>query len=347
MSATRRRRVAAAGAVGALGAAGIGYAAARAKRRSLVLRQPAPPASPLVDELDLPGGTRHLDIPVRDGGSIHVADWSQGPPIVLLHGVTLQSGVWAYQFHDLGKAHRLIALDLRGHGDSEPGGAGMTIAAMADDVADVLEALDLRGATLVGHSMGGMAALRFCRRHPRVLAERVGALAIVSSAGGISPPLVGWHRLAPKAVGLIVSGHGLLNRAGRPIIPGNRAALRGAQVVFGLHPDLAAVAKTLDFCRSMRPAGFIELLPELVGFDERASFEEIPVPCVVVVGDHDRITPPRYARALVSTLPGAHLLVWPGAGHMLMYERRDLLDRLLDKLSQAASVGTGVPVPPE
>lgn len=336
------------GLVGAAGAAGIGYAALRAARRRAASRAPTPGigVTALAEGLELPAGTRHLDIPVRDGGSIHVADWGEGPPIVLLHGVTLQSSVWAYQFHDLGDRHRMIALDLRGHGDSEPGDAGMTIAAMADDLADVLEALDLRRATVVGHSMGGMTTLRFCRRHPDILAERVGAIAIVASSGGISLPLAALRRVVPMAVDLVVAGHGAVNRAGRPLIPSNSAGTRGALLVFGDHPDKAAVRRTLEFSRSMRPDRFVPLLAELVNFDERLPLDHVSADCVVVVGDRDRLTPPKYARALVDTLPGARLVVLPGAGHMLMYERREALAWLLDQLSTEAE-GKGALVAPE
>ncbi len=335
-SSGHRRELGLALAGAAAAAAGVGLALTRARRHRL-----APEDRSAWAELELPPGTRHLDVPVRDGGSVHVAEWGSGPPIVLLHGATLSSEVWAYQFRDLGAEHRLVALDLRGHGQSEPGGEGVTIAAMADDLADVLEALDLRRATVAGHSMGGMTLLRFCRRHPEVLSARVGAIAVVASAGGIKPPLAGWERLAPRAAGLIVAGHGAVNQAGLPVVPGNGAATRGARLVFGAAPDPLALRKTVQLARAMRPDRFVSLLPELVGFDERAAFESLPVPTVVVVGDRDRLTPPRYARALASSLPGAELVVWPGAGHMLMYERRQALDQLLERLSQEAAAGKG------
>lgn len=330
-----RRRTLALAAAGATAAAGLGYAAVRAARN----RRPAPV---LPGELELPGDVRRLDVPVRDGGSIHIVDYGEGPPIVLLHGVTLQAAVWAYQVRDLAPRHRMIAVDLRGHGQSEPGEAGMTIAAMADDLADVLEALDLRQVTLVGHSMGGMAVLRACRRHPNLLADRVGAIALVASAGGIAPPLSGWHRFAPKAAALVVAGHRALGGNG-PVLPSSTAGERATRVVFGLRPDPAAVRATFDLARAMAPDRFVALIPELVGFDERAVFEAFPMPCTVVVGDRDRLTPPRYAEALTATLPGSRLVVWPGAGHMLMYERRESLDNLLDELSAAPSLRSKAP----
>lgn len=313
----------------AAAAAGAGYAVLRSRKRAKL-------GGELPEDLYLPSGVRHLDIPVRDGGSIHVVDWGEGAPILFLHGVTLSSEIWSYQFHDLGPSQRTIAVDLRGHGASQPGEEQMTIAAMADDVADVLEALDLRQVTLVGHSMGGMTLLRFARRHPDLLRARVGATVIVASAGGISPPLSAWHNFAPQAAALAVAGHKVFNRSGRPLLPGSTAGERAARVIFGLQPDQAAVRRTVDIVRAMHPDNLVALLPELVGFDERAAFEDLGVPTVVVVGDRDRLTPPRYAEALAETLPGSRLLLWPGAGHMLMYERRRQLDELIVDMSRAA-----------
>ncbi|MGH9299925.1 MAG: alpha/beta fold hydrolase, partial [Acidimicrobiales bacterium] len=186
-----------------------------------------------------------------------------------------------------------------------------------------------------------MAVLRFCRRHPDVLSKRVGAIAIVASAGGISPPLAGWSRLAPFAAGLAVAGHRRLNPSARPIIPDIGAAERVARLVFGVHPRPAQVREAVKLARSMRADRFVSLAPELVGFDERAAFFDLGVPCVIVVGDRDHMTPPAYARALSATLPGSELVIWPGAGHMLMYERRDALDWLLERLSAQAEGDLG------
>ncbi len=323
------------GAAGAaLAAAGAGYALARSRRAARQARFVMP------TDLDLPAGTRHLDIPVRDGGSIHLADWGEGRPVLFLHGVTLSSEVWAYQFHDLGGSHRTIALDLRGHGHSQPGESGTSIAAMADDLADVLEALDLRKVTLVGHSMGGMTVLRFARRHPGPLSSRVGAVALVATSGGIRPPLSNWHNFAPGAAALAVAGHRVFNRSNRPFLPASGVGERMMRVAFGAAPDPLALRRSADIVRAMDPATLVELLPELAGFDERAAFEELGMPVAIAVGDRDRLTPPASAEALAASLPGSRLVTWAGAGHMLMYERRAELDSLIEELSRAAA-GTG------
>ena len=92
---------------------------------------------------------------------------AQVPTIVLAHGITLSSRVWARQFRSLPDAgFRTIAFDGRGHGESTVGESGHSIENLADDLRSVLEALDLHDAILVGHSMGGMAVQALVIRHP-------------------------------------------------------------------------------------------------------------------------------------------------------------------------------------
>lgn len=307
-------------------------------RRAAAERQGAALAAALLGDLALPEDVRHLEVTARDGGVIHLVETGapDAPPIVLLHGVTLQAAVWAYQLRDLSAGHRVIALDLRGHGTSEPGEAGCSIAAIADDLADVLTALDLKQATVAGHSMGGMATLRFLRRSPEVAAERVGAIGIVASAGGVAPEIEGLRRLTATVTAVAAAGQRRLG-SGRPIMPGRAVGEWAAALGFGANPDPTEVRAAMELTRSMSAEHFIAYLPELAGFNERAVFDDPGVPVSVTVGDRDRLTPPRLAKAVAASLPGSRLYVWPGAGHMLMYERRGALCAVLDRLSAEAT----------
>ena len=109
---------------------------------------------------------RALDAPIYvdrrldafDGGSIYLVESGEGPPIVLSHGVTNSIRSWFYQLESLPEAgFRTIAFDHRGHGGSNVGTAGHSLANLAEDMRSVVEGLDLRDAVLVGHSMGGVA----------------------------------------------------------------------------------------------------------------------------------------------------------------------------------------------
>jgi len=342
---TVRRVVAGAAAAAAAGAAG--YAANRLFRRRAVERGLRSLAHPLPqgptdakrpaqgDELELPGDVVHHYVDVRDGGRVHVVERGNGPEIVLLHGAGLSAGVWAYQFRDLTDRFRLVALDLRGHGESRPGSDGMTIKAMVDDLVHVLMSLDLRPALLVGHSLGGMTVLRFARQYPQLVAERVASVMLLSTAAGVVPNVAPWNRLGTLAGRAAVAAGGVVARSGRAGLPEGEIGRAFCRAGFGVAPSAPQINAVLRMMRAADPGLLAGLVPELMAFDERAAFEEMSIPVTVVVGDRDRVTRPALARQLAETLGGAHVVVWPGGGHMLMYERREALDWLIKRLASA------------
>ncbi|MGH9292894.1 MAG: alpha/beta fold hydrolase [Acidimicrobiales bacterium] len=326
------RRAAAAGvALGAAVAAGTaGYAASRLMRWRTR-------GSVADADLVLPGNLRPKDVTMSDGGRLRVVEGGSGPAIVLVHGAGLTSDVWAYQFRDLSDRRRVLAIDQRGHGHSAAGSHGITIDAMADDLGELLEDLDLEKALLVGHSMGGMSVLRFARRHGDVLERRVGALLLVSTSGGVAPPGTASGRLVYGAGEVVESLGRRLARAGVPTPLTVAVGSIATRLGFGVSPSPAQVESTSSILRSMPGERLAGLAPELAAFDEQAPFPELGVPVTVLVGDRDRLTPPAWARRLAGSIPGARLVVWPGGGHMLMYERREAFDWMLEKLSEPRS----------
>ncbi|HLN04655.1 MAG TPA: alpha/beta hydrolase [Acidimicrobiales bacterium] len=324
--APRGKQILAYAAAGALGAAGIAYGVSRAYASRRQRR-----AAPDDPDLGVPADVVHHALLMRDGGESHLIERGVGPAVLLLHGASLSADVWSYQLRDLAEWHRVIALDLRGHGRSSAGSEGVTISAMAGDVAEVVAALDLERAVLAGHSLGGMVCLRLARRHPHLLGTQVGAIALISTSDGMGLPLLSWDRLA-SAVGRVAgSGAGLL-RAGRPAIPAGDVGYLASRLGFGRHPRPAQVAATLRMLRATEPGVFTGLIAEVLGFEERAPFGEVGVPVAIAVGTSDRLTPPHFARRLAGSIRHASLNEYVDAGHMLMYERREEIDDLLDAL---------------
>ncbi len=323
---TRRLLIgAASAAVAAGGALATGRAAVRRARRR---------SDPRADEdffelADLRPPVAHLHAVGRDGSDLHLLAAGQGRPVVLLHGVTLQAGAWRYQFA-LADRCRVLAADLRGHGRSRAGKAGYGLDPLADDLADELISLDLRGAVLVGHSMGGMTIMRFAHRHPEVLAERVSALVLVSTS---SDPVLGLGT-ASSLRGVAAAVQAPLSRVGWKRVPTYRPS--DSDLHFGLvrlsFGDTVA-PHLVDVTRRMVAAMDAEALNRsflgLLANDEHAHLPAIDVPTLVVVGSRDLITPPRAARRIAAAIPGAELHVIPGAGHQLMMERPDELNALL------------------
>ena len=105
-------------------------------------------------------------ITTRDGTEIYYKDWGEGPVVTFSHGWPLSSDAWDGQMLFLAQnGFRAVAHDRRGHGRSSQASSGNDMSGYADDLAAVIEALDLRDATLVGHSTGGGEVTRYIARH--------------------------------------------------------------------------------------------------------------------------------------------------------------------------------------
>jgi pimeloyl-ACP methyl ester carboxylesterase len=273
---------------------------------------------PLVPAFD---GMRVLD--THDGGTLYTISRGHGPTVVFCHGVTLSSRVWAKQFETFPAAgFRAVAFDSRGHGESQVGETGHSLDNLADDLRTVLEALDLHDVVLVGHSMGGMAVQAFAIRHPDVLHERVRGLVLQSTAA---------HNLVSDARRIRETIE-RLTRLGPDFAAFMRPRNLGfllARIGFGTDPHPSHVEATREMLASTSAETTRAAVAALLRLDLTEGLPGIDVPTLVLVGTADALTPPRDARRIADLVPGARLVEYPGAGHMLMYERTDEIDALI------------------
>lgn len=316
------------------GTAVVAAGAAAVTGRTLVRRarhRPDPEAGEDFESLDDLGVT-HRTVTARDGASLHLVERGRGRPVVLLHGITLQAGAWRHQF-DLSDRYRVVAVDLRAHGRSTVGSSGYGLDALADDLADVLAALDLRGAVLVGHSMGGMTIMRFARRHHDALTDRVAGALLVSTS---ADPVLGFGTGgALRRVASAVQGPA--ERIGWRRLPTYRPTdgdlhFGLIRLSFGEDTPPHLVESTRRMMQAMAPEALNRSFLGLLANDEVDHLGALTVPTTVMVGSRDLLTPERAARRIVRAVPDAELVVVPGAGHQLMMERAAALAEALDAL---------------
>lgn len=269
---------------------------------------------------ELPGDVVHHELESRDGGVIHAIEKGSGQPLVLLHGITLRSDVWAPQFHQMTDRFRVIALDLRGHGRSTAGTHGFGLARVADDLATLLDQMDLRDAIVVGHSMGGMTVMQFCADHPDVLDQRVAGLVFVATrAHQVFPPVVGGPLRS-----LVGRGQAVVD-SGRPLPARTQLNERVTRLAFGERPSARAVSIVAEMGQSMDPAALLPSVDQMFDHDARTALRKTATPSMVVVGTRDLLTPVPSSRHLARLLPDSDFVVLPRAGHQLMQERPDEL----------------------
>ena len=310
----------------ALSAAGLaGRLALRASADAIKSRRD-PDLDPLYE---VPPDVVHHDIPSADGGSIHVIERGSGRPLLLIHGITLQAGVWAPQLHGLSDRYRVLAMDVRGHGLSTAGSDGFGRKIAARDVATVIEKLDLHNVVVVGHSMGGMILMEFAGDFPTLLEERVAGLVFMDTAA---------YQIAPKVVLPVAKalGAGLRRGLDRGLpVPQRRMGEDDlswvmTRIAFGSKPPARAVDQTRRFAMEIPQSTSLVSGIDLLDHDARKALQATKTPSLILVGSRDLLTPVYAARRIAEFLPHARFEVLKGAGHQLMQERPAEFARLLD-----------------
>ena len=227
----------------------------------------------------------------RDGVNLYYEVHGEGPATILLtHGYSATSQMWAGQVAELSKDHRLVIWDMRGHGqtDSPDDPALYSEPATVADMAALLDAVGAKTAIIGGLSLGGYMSLAFHRAHP----ERVDALLIIDTGPGFKKDesREGWNQTSLKtAERYETEGLALLERGS--------AERRTAR-----HTSAQGLANAARGMLTQRDAGVINSLPD------------IKVPSIVVVGSED--TPFLAASDyMTAKIPGAQKAVIEGAGH--------------------------------
>lgn len=311
----RKKFVLAAGTAAAAGAGAAAYVA---------LRAPSAGESAPLDLAVLGGEER--SVKTQDGAEIAVtvAGHPGAKTFVLAHGWTCDRTSWVPVAQKLLEAgNRVVLYDQRGHGGSTVGGGGLTIEALGDDLAAVLEDIDARGAVVAGHSMGGMSAQSFAVRYPEILALRVDAMALVSTACDS----VGMRGAAGS-----LARRALVHPALERMLDTNAVGpwlMRGALGSRPQRPHLEALRATFAGTPHDTRTGFFD---SMCAMDLSPSLADLDAPVAVAVGSRDLLTPPARSRRLAELINGARLEVFAGAGHMLPLEVPDRLADLLQEI---------------
>lgn len=247
----------------------------------------------------------------NDGTRIFYKDWGTGRPVVFSHGWPLSADAWDSQMLFLGEhGFRVIAHDRRGHGRSEQTWNGNDMDTYADDLAALLESLDIQDATLIGHSTGGGEVARYIGRHGT---KRVAQAVLISAV----PPIMVKTEANPNGLPIEVFDDIRKNtRADRSQFFKDLAV-----PFFGFNKPDAKVSQGLidsfwlqGMLGSIR--GHYECIKQFSETDFTEDLKKIDVPTLVLHGDADQIVPiDTAARLSAKIVPNATLKVYPGASH--------------------------------
>ncbi len=345
--------------IAALATATVGLGAGLVAQRSLVQRRRKtdPEAG---EDFGCRRGHSPRTIALSDGAKLFIEE--AGPTsarrgAIFIHGSALRTDLWHYQMPGLGH-HRLVFYDLRGHGLSQPkGDADFSIATLADDLEKVVEDSGLEEIVFVGHSVGGMVALEYCRRHLDHQGDGVKGLILLNTSHHPVQTVIGGagaarlERLIRRPLDVVGSRADYIQQLRKIIKPSDSIFMMVSAAAFGPH----ASAKQIDFTYDMlaeTPADVIfDLLKSYRDFEVTDLLGEITVPALVIGGSHDRITVLSASQHIAQQLPKAELKVLEGCGHMSMLERHRDLNRLmtqfLDDLLEGEGSGIDRPSVPD
>ena len=322
-----RRRVAA---IGAGVAAGV--VAAGAVTRTVVRRRTEHHLE--ADLWDLPpDDLGHIESFDGTRIAVRAAGDPDAPVLLFIHGFSLDMTTWHEQWVDLSADYRCVLMDHRGHGRSGPPAHGdLSVRAMGRDVAAVLDVVaPARPSVVVGHSLGGIAAIAMAEQRPELFGPRVTGLILVGTASedllrGAMGSLTGLLRRRPATLSTVM---GRVDGFRRAVMasPGDIRAAAVRLTQFGPDAPAHLVDHVVRLAQRASSDVWTDGLAELMEIDLQHALPRAKVPALVIVGEYDRVTPPSSAIKLVDELPDARLVVMAGTGHMSMLERPVELDR--------------------
>lgn len=247
-----------------------------------------------------------------NGVNHHYASYGQGPPVVFIHGLGGDLHLWWAVMQTLSVNHHVVAMDLRGHGQTSGGRANVTMKTYVQDVEALIDALELPAVTLVGHSMGTLVAQMVAADRP----EAVDQLVLVGGISSFEPPQKQAYQERADTVeadGLDALVDPWLEAALSPRTHGRQPQVVGLLRDVFLRNDPKQYARA---CRALAKAPSIDR-------------GQLGQPTLLLVGDHDRSTPMAMTERLHREIPVSRVKVIHGAAHWVPLEEPDQISTAL------------------
>ena len=254
-------------------------------------------------------------------GRTFVKRQGTGAPLVFIHGALLNADLWTEQIEAFSDLFECVGYDLRGHGRSGPSSLKQySIGTFAEDLAEILDALELRRPILCGLSMGGMIAQNFAARYP----ERVRALILCDT--GVSTCHYWSDKVLNQAIGLVTPTATLLG------VLEFRRFTHLVNQCFGDRSWVAQSVRSIDFVQNavgmIKPPEVAKIVTALRKFDSTPLYRP-KIPTLILNGESDSMFILRHAKILQSAYSGANYRIIPKAGHLANLDNPQIFNLMM------------------
>jgi len=251
-------------------------------------------------------------------GKVYYEISGKGQWLVLIHGAWASHEWWRWQVPELSRSYRVLSLDVRGHGQSSPLEKPDSVDNFARDLETLLQKVGADEVALVGWSMGGIISMQYYLSNP----SRVKALVLIATRGQRNPKtkLRVWLQQMQARLSLMMD------------FAGYKESIYPEQVEKEIRSMLspATPKKVVDWIMTdlaNNPRrNFLEVAKSLWNWEAGERLTTINVPTLIVVGEEDNTTPPRFSHFLHAKIPNSKLMVVKNCGHYLLLERPDIVN---------------------
>lgn len=261
-------------------------------------------------------------ITADSGLELHFEDQGTGHPLVFIHGWGMSGRVWRFQIDEFASSYRSITIDLRGHGNSSfPECADCTMSDLAEDIKAVFNKLDIRGAVLIGWSLGAQVALEACR----LIEDRLTALVLSGGTPRFSAVDGYESGLPPQEV----RGMAIRIKRDKSRTMGDFFREMFVAGEMGHEQNQRVVKEIIIPSRQPETTVLLKTLESLAESDQRAILPTIKIPVLLIHGAEDTTCLPDASRYMAGRLRHAELVIMAGCGHAPFLSRPDYFNRLL------------------
>lgn len=248
-----------------------------------------------------------------NGSKIHYESQGEGPPLVFVHGLGGTSNIWHAQRVTLSKYCRVVTYDLSGSGRSDKSKRQYSIDGWADELAGLMDHLNIPAATVVGHSMGTVIVQHFAAKYPK----RTTALVLAGALVELGPP--GKEAFTKRAE--TVEREGMIGVAD--------LVLGGALSAGSRERNLALTGMVREMLLANEPLCYASHCRALIGGSAKADQERITCPTLLVVGDQDPVTPLALQRQIGAAIKNSRIRIVPNTAHLTMLESPEAFNAIL------------------